>query len=115
MHVDQRTAHQAMVRLAHDADLEFIRERTKTGPLFAFMYESRRMAIEALVNLAHVDPIDAEGVRKLQNEVQRFIDVLAFVRGLFDKGYESAKILKTDDADELRELVGEDDQVSGED
>lgn len=114
MQAHQLDEMRAAVRLAHDIDLEFLRERKDAGPLFVFMYRARGDAIDALVALASVDPANTEQVRKLQNEWQRYVDSLAYVKDVLNAGYEAAKILKSEEADELRAVVGDDEAVAGE-
>lgn len=105
MQVDQKAGLQVLVNLSHDTDLEFIKQRTKKGPLFVFMVVCRREAIQALQGLVHVDPASPELVRKLQNEVQRFLDLVEFVKKVSSQGFESALQLRTEEENELREVM----------
>lgn len=105
MDVDQKTALQALFKLSVDTNLEFVKEKTEAGPLFVFMVTARRDAIDALSGLVKVDPAKIEDVRKLQNEVQRFIDTVSFVDELFRKGDEAAQVLSEIEAEEMRDLI----------
>lgn len=115
MEVDQKTALRVMVNLCHATDLEFIKQKTKAGPLFAFMYHARQDALDALKGLVSVDPRNVEDVRKLQNEVQRFIDTVEFTAKVFSDGFDAAVVLREDEASELRDIVAaEGGEVPGE-
>lgn len=105
MEIDDKAALRAAFQLGIDVNLEFIKQKTKRGPLFLVMAFARRDMIEALKRLPHVDPADTEGVRKLQNEVQRFLDLCAYVRKIFIESDEAAQQLTALEADELREAI----------
>jgi hypothetical protein len=107
MDANHKLALQALVHLSHDTDLEFVRKKAgqEEGPLFIFMLRARRDALDALIGLFQVPPDQTESIRKLQNEVQRFIDTVEFVKEVQQKGYEAANELREEEAAELRELV----------
>lgn len=105
MQIDQKAAMHAAFRLAVDVNLEFVAQKTKRGPLFVVMVLARQDAIQAMQALVHVDPGKPEDVRKLQNEVQRFIDLLTYVAKIFEMGDEAEAQINAEAAEELRELV----------
>lgn len=116
MEVDQKTALKALFNLSVNTNLEFIKQKTKSGPLFYAMVLARRDAVEALKGLVKVDPVNVENVRKLQNEVQRFIDLVAFVTEIFREGDEAAKVLDEAEKDELRDVIAaEGGEIPGDD
>lgn len=115
MDVDQQTGLRALVRLSHAVDLEFLKQATKRGPLFVFMYQARQDAIAALSALVNVEATDAIAVRGLQNEVKRFLDTVEFTARITREGYEAAVMLRAEE-DELRDIVAaEGGDVPGED
>lgn len=115
MEIDRRTALQALFKLSVDTNLEFVRDATEAGPLFKVMVLARHDAIEALVGLVKHDPTDTKGVMLLQNEVQRFIDLLGRVHDIFRAGDEAAAELQTEEADEVRRLADDEGYGTGED
>lgn len=106
MQVDYRTALQAVVRLSANAELELF-HNIKRGPLVSVLLRAREDAIEALVKLVSVPPDETENVRKLQNEVQRFIDLLIYTRATLEAGDQALEELKPDEQEELRRLLVE--------
>lgn len=104
MQVDHRTANEALVRLASEAELEIFHAKT-TGALMAVLYKARQDALQNLVGLVSVDPAKTEDVRKLQNEVQRFIDLLGYVRELLHAGDEAMKELEPEQQELVRQAL----------
>lgn len=108
MAVDQRTAFEAMLRLGNNTDLEFIKQKTNSGPLFKVMVLARADAIDALTKLVNVPPTDAEPIRILQNEVQRFVDLVAYTLTILraaDEALGELRAMDEDDASAVRELI----------
>jgi hypothetical protein len=103
--IDDKAAMHAAYQLGVSTNMEFIKQKTKRGPLFVVMTLARKDAIQALKSLAHVDPVAVEDIRKLQNEVQRFVDLLGYVREIFERGDEAEQRINAQDADELIEAV----------
>jgi hypothetical protein len=110
MQIDYKTALMAVARMGIATELEFIKQATKAGPLFQVMMAARRDAITALGQLPHIDPAKTEDLRKLQNEVQRFADLVAYVKRILEGSDEAIKLLRSEEAEELRDLVLNDDQ-----
>jgi hypothetical protein len=94
-----------------EANLEFIkhpkgsRHRFTTGPLFMVMALARKDAIQAHAALVSTDPTNIEMVRKLQNEVQRFYDLVTYVKLILDNGDDAYRRLTTEDEDEMRDAL----------
>lgn len=105
MDVSRKTALQALVHVSALAELELFRSKYKSSPLMHVLLAARRDAIDAMKGLVNVDPADTEGVRKLQNEVQRFFDILTFTQGILDGGEEAIAELEPGEIEELRELL----------
>src|SRR4051812_2940904 len=105
MQIDQKAAMHAAFQLAVNVNLEFVAQKTKKGPLFFVMVLARQDAIQALQALVHVDPDKPEDIRKLQNEVQRFLDLLTYVSRIFEMGDEAEAQLNAEAVEEVRELV----------
>lgn len=110
MEVSHKMALQAMFRLSADTELAILDGK---GPLLALMVSLRQDATQALAGLASIDPAKIEDVRKLQNEVQMFVDLVGKVKVILDEGDEIAKQLNAEEADELREAMGLEPQGEG--
>jgi len=55
------------------------RHRAGNTPAHWILRRSKAEAAEALVQLIDVDPTDANAVRKLQNDVRRYADLVRFM------------------------------------
>lgn len=76
-----------------------------TGPLFVVMALARKDAVAAFGQWVRTNPADTEAMRKLQNDVDRYFDLVRYVRNIFEQGDEAHKRLTTEDTEELREHV----------
>lgn len=116
MNVDHRTALQALVRLAADTDLEiFAKGRgDRESPLMAVLLACRNDALAALVELVRVDPANAESVRKLQNEVERFVELVAHVKGIREAGDNAERELEPEEREAVMAAIVDDEAQQGE-
>lgn len=105
--LDNRTALEAVFRLGCDTHLEFVRGKNGGGPLLYVLVKAREDAIEALCALVNADPADVEHVRKLQNEVQRFIDLVAYTKQLLAASDEAEAELNQHHAEAVREAMSD--------
>lgn len=108
-----RAASEAMIRVAAATEVEMLHE-AKRGPLAHALLQSRRDAIEAMVGLAKVNPADPEQIRKLQNEIERFLDLCRFVQGIFQASDQAEQELTEDDRQELRAIHDDAQHQAGE-
>lgn len=106
MQVDYRTALQAVVRLSADAELELFHNR-KRGPLTSVLLQAREDAIQGLIGLVNAPPADTENIRQLQNEVQRYVDLLTYTRKTLESGDEAIQEMRPEDQEEFRRLLVE--------
>jgi hypothetical protein len=81
-------------------------------PLIAVLAKARREAAEALAALVDADPENACDLRRLQNEVRRFADLVRWLKEIvstgLDEGYEVADAERA----ELEELVAPESGIS---
>lgn len=112
MDAADRIAKEAMVNLARDFAFEFDRNvRDKARPLLAVLAILRPRAVEALGELTRVNPTDPNAVRSLQNEVNKYLDLLKTSREIVDAGLDARSELELDDAEAeaVREDIERDD------
>lgn len=105
MELGRKAALQAMFRLSVDTELALFHDSQKNGPLLAVLVAARNDAIGALVGLAKQDPADVEAMRKLQNEVQRFIDLVTHTKGIIESGEQAQAELEPEAQQEIRDLL----------
>lgn len=104
MQTEHRIANEALLRLAAATEIELLHD-AKRGPLASVLLRAREDAVENLAALVKVDPAKTEHVRKLQNEVQRFLDLLGYTKQQMTDGDQAAEELRPDQQDELRRLL----------
>lgn len=101
----ERLALQHAIRLSAQLEVE-IGDRKGTEPIVAILHRARSAAAIALAALANVDPEDPKTIRALQNEVQRFEDMVGWVRAMIAEGLEADRELNDADRIEVQELTG---------
>jgi|GEM_PF-6332882 len=108
----------AMIELAlravenRDAILSDIEPRPDTPGIAAVvLLKARHSAAKALIDLAEADAEDPKEIRRLQNEVRRYFDILGWVNQAIASGKESLQFLRNEreDMQVLREMTSEDD------
>lgn len=106
MDVPHRAALQALVRLSANTELElFHKVKQQSSPLLHVMLCARKDAIDALSKLPKCDPENSKDIRTLQNEVQRYLDLISYVQSILDSGDEAYAEMQPDDIAELREAL----------
>ena len=105
MDAAHRVALAALITLGRETEFQFLKAKKGERPLVEVLIRARRLAIVAMAELASVDPSDAEGVRKLQNEVNRFIDMLEYTKGILTDASEAADEIGPDDEAEMDGLI----------
>lgn len=98
------TAH--AVALSRDIE-EQMTARARDGfrPLVAALQLARVEAGQAVAALCDVDPDDAKEIRALQNQVQRFRDLVRFFKAIATAGIEAEIALSDEDREDLERLV----------
>ena len=92
--------------LSEDVE-EQLTARARDGyrPLVAILVKARRAAAEAIAALATADPEKPDDIRRLQNEVRRFEDMVRFTQELLAEGREERLEIADADRAELEELI----------
>lgn len=81
---------QAMIRLANDAEMQVFHTKVADGaPLLHVLMQAKAEAIEALESLASADPNKPDDIRRLQNDVKRFNDLVKWTVKLLASGDEA--------------------------
>lgn len=95
--------------IARAIDLDLIIEKDLRTPRRSFVVamanDARQHAIEATRVLLTVDAEDAKAVRAAQNEVQRFVDFVAWVHACQAEARDRMADLKAEDARSIRDLL----------
>ena len=82
------------------------RGRDGYRPLAAVLGRARLAAAEALAAIVSVDPeVDPKEIRRLQNEVRRFEDLVCFLRQILLEGRERALEIADAERQELEDLI----------
>lgn len=79
--------------------------KLKSEPLLVVINHAKEQAATALVALATVDPENPAEIRRLQNEVRRFDDLVSWLRELLIAGPEAERQLSDMQMQEARGLV----------
>ena len=76
-------------------------------PLHWILRRAKEESAAALVALMDADPAEPETVRKLQNDVRRYADLVRFMVETITDGEEYHQLLADEDRQELLGLMGE--------
>ena len=114
MEIDYKTAAQAIVRISTAMELEFLRKskRKDIGPLQYIAVLFRRDAIAALAKLAEIDAEDAAAIRRCQNDVRRFVEVIDKIQVTLSQGDDAHDELQPEEQEEVRRLITEEHGLS---
>ena len=74
-------------------------------PLVAALQLARVEAGQAVAVLCDVDPTDTKEIRALQNQVQRFRDLVRWLKAIATAGIEAELALGDEDREDLERLV----------
>lgn len=77
----------------------------RSEPLLVVLNAAKERAADALAALVHVDSADQAAIRKLQNEVRRFDDLVKWLHELLIAGPEAERQLNVLQMQEARGLV----------
>lgn len=106
MDVRQIDATRALMLLSAATEDELFSKHPVRTPLGMVLYRARREAIQSLSKLVKVPPHEADDIRLLQNEVQRYLDMLTYVSDALNAGDDAAKELEPHEQEALREVLG---------
>jgi hypothetical protein len=106
MDVQQIDAARALMRLSAETEIELFSRNSARTPLGMVLYRARRDAIEAMAKLVKVPFTDPDSIRLLQNEVQRYLDMLKFVGDTLAAGDTAMQELEPHEQEEARKLLG---------
>lgn len=85
----------------------------KSEPLLIVLRKAKETAALALAALACADPEDAKEIRRLQNEVARFDDLVSFLRATLVRGKEAeAELSEQASANAPDYVLNDDDHIS---
>lgn len=79
-----------------------------TRPVLWLLIEARKRAAAAFVKFLTIDPTQAEEIRKLQNQVNIYDDLITDCRSLIARGREADRLIAENDRQEMEEMTGAD-------
>lgn len=94
--------------IARGLDIQIQLEKlTKPGfqPVLYMLHEARERAIAAVAGLVTANPEDAGTIRRLQNEIAIFDDMVAACRKAVDRGREVDRLVSEEERAAINELV----------
>lgn len=78
---------------------------TGTRPILFMLADARERARNAISMLIEADPEQPDVLRKLQNEVKLFIDMVDSAKAVIDRGKEADRNIHEDDRAALDEMI----------
>lgn len=91
-------------RLSIEVEAE-VTSKSKSEPLLVVLHTAKEDAAAALAALATVDPENAAEIRRLQNHVARFDDMVTWLRQMLTDGPEAERELNELQMQETRDLI----------
>lgn len=76
------------MRLSAEVEVE-ITSKAKSEPLLVVLHSAKELAVAALEGLITVDPEKPAEIRKLQNAVQRFLDMTGWLNQMLMDGLDA--------------------------
>jgi hypothetical protein len=99
-----RLSDDVLVALAADVIVQLERG-TGTRPILFMLADARERARTAISMLIEAEPDQTVIIRKLQNEVKLFIDMIDSAKGVIERGKEADRNIKDDDRAAIDEMV----------
>lgn len=93
---------QHLVRVSATIEVQLL---NKASPLVVALQMARDEAAEAAIQLLSVNPEDAKEIRKLQNLVVRFTDLVRWLQAANAKGFEADREMQRGEQDEYADLL----------
>jgi hypothetical protein len=103
-------AMQRVVRASAEIEVALLE---KNNPIVHVLSKAKKAAVAAIVQLVDVDPSNVENVRKLQNEVHRFDDLIVWLQDIVREGFENNRRLASGDRDEFADMLSYEPDGSG--
>lgn len=102
--VDEHVLALDAIRLGYKLKNEVMPEGKAGAPGISLVVltRARNAAAEALMNLARVSPDDPKSIRALQNEVQRYFDLITWTQEAIDEGQHASEMFDRDDMEAVR-------------
>lgn len=95
--------------IADSADIEAqLAIRSGTRPVVTVLAKARSEAADALACLVDADPEKPEEIRRLQNEVRRFGDLVRWFKTICEQGDMAEQIITQQEREELLEILSRD-------
>jgi hypothetical protein len=76
------------------------------GPILFILSKARAEATEAIAELITVDPAETRAIMALQNEVQRYRDLLKWLAEAISLGNDAVMLIDEEARDDIREALG---------
>lgn len=93
---------QHLVRVSATIEVQLL---NKASPLVVALQMARDEAAEAAIKLLSVSPEDVSEIRKLQNQVARFVDLVRWLQAINSKGFEADREMQRDETEEYADLL----------
>lgn len=76
------------------------------GPVLLILVRARAEAAEAIATLCTADPNDTKLIIALQNDAQRYRDLLRWLSAIIADGKDAVQTISEEDREDLREAIG---------
>lgn len=93
---------QHLVRVSATIEVQLL---NKASPLVMALQMARDEAAEAAIKLISVVPENADEIRKLQNQVVRFTDLVRWLQDINGKGFEADREMQRGELDEYADML----------
>jgi hypothetical protein len=103
----QRIAWQRAVELSADIEIAMRKDIANAGPLLGILAKARDAAAEAIAALVTVDAEEPKEIRRLQNEAQRFTDMVRWLTEMLAAGVDADEGIGDEERTELIDLLAE--------
>lgn len=91
-------------RLAHQIENDLVVDNG--GPVDYLLARAQEEAIQSIANLILVNPTDSNHIRQLQNEVNRYRDMLRWLSEAVAAGFDAEKRLSEEDREDALAVLG---------
>lgn len=106
MEVIEHLSDRMLIERAADVQVQ-LEKGTAVRPVLYMLDRARARARTAIDLFIDIDPVDTDAVRKLQNEVRLFNDMVEACREMLTAGKEAERRIEDDSRDELEEIIAD--------